>query len=132
MPLFGYKPKGPKQEPAKVGWQVPETTVTASLPSELPSAKERINYAMQTGTTANEWKKKQHPLMREEKVTPVMGSPKIVGAGGTLSTAQKGFELAKKVSTGVSSNLTKTIDFGAEVAETSDWLKKWWDKRKKK
>jgi len=131
MPLFGYKPKGPKQEPAKVGWQVPETTVTASLPSELPSAKERIKYTIETGTTANEWKKKQHPLMRQENVTPVMGSPKIVGVGGTLSTAQKGFELAKKVSAGAPPALMKAIDFAAEVTETSSWLNKWWNKRSK-
>jgi len=129
--IIRRKKKKKGQEPAKIGWQVPETTVSASLPSELPSPAERIKYTLQTGTTASEWKNKQHPKMVEKGITPIMGSPKVIGVGGTLSTATKGFNLAKKVTTGVPLGLSKAIDGAVEAKDLFELIVDRLGKKKK-
>ena len=118
-PIKQITPK--KDKPIKKGHQIPETTVTAALPSELPTAKERINYTLKTGTTASEWKKKQHPSMRAKKITPVMGTPPMVGGG---KIAAKGFQLAKKAVSNLSKYGQKTANLTGEVLEAKQQYNK--------
>ena len=118
-PIKQITPK--KDEPIKKGHQIPETTVTAALPSELPTLKESINYALKTKTTAREWEKKQHPSMRKVRIEPMTGTPPIVGGG---KIAAKGFQLAKKAVSNLSKYGPKTANLAGEVVETKQQYNK--------
>jgi hypothetical protein len=119
----------PKEDNSiKKGHQIPETTVTAALPSEKPTLKEAIDYSFKTGTTAVTWEKKQHPKMRNaHKNTPVMGYPPMVGGG---KIAVKGFQLAKKAASKLSIYLPKVAMGAGEVMEVQQQYDKIKGKRK--
>ena len=115
-----YDEGGKVDEPTKKGHQIPETTVTAALPSELPTLKESINYALKTKTTASEWEKKQHPSMRRKKTKPVMGNAPMVGGAKVLGLGKSAFNLMKSAPSLLSKIAPATANAIGEGLEARD------------